>query len=158
MSEKRQQNLFVPLRVRFRSPTEQAQWEHEHAAPALPSYPSTGGDETPVSPIVSLPKGTESPQRTQQIKELIRLGNILRAELGFDEVIQQIVASISACTGFRVAVINLVEENSDITSPVAFVGTPEESERSIRERPLTVEQMHRLMRPQFRISQSYFIK
>ncbi len=27
----------------------------------------------------------------------------------------------------------------------------------IRENPLTVEQMHRLMRPEFRISQSYFI-
>src|SRR5229473_2848787 len=157
MSEKRQQNLFVPLRVRFRSPTEQAQWEHEHAAPALPSYPSTGGDETPVSPIVSLPKGTESPQRTQQIKELIRLGNILRAELGFDEVIQQIVASITTCTGFRVAVINLVEDNSDNTTPAAFAGGSEEGKRMIKENPLTVDQMHRFMRPEFRISQSYFI-
>src|SRR5260370_39257424 len=99
MSEKRQQNLFVPLRVRFCSPTEQAQWEHEHAAPALPSYPSTGGDETPVSPIVSLPKGTESPQRTQQIKALIRVCNIISAELGFDAVIQQIDASITTCSG-----------------------------------------------------------
>ncbi len=157
MSEKRQQNLFVPLRVRFRSPTEQAQWEHEHAAPALPSYPSTGGDETPVSPIVSLPKGTESPQRTQQIKELIRLGNILRAELGFDEVIQQIVASITTCTGFRMAVINLVEDNSDNTTPAAFAGGSEEGKRMIKENPLTVDQMHRFMRPEFRISQSYFI-
>jgi len=154
MSEKKQQNWFVPLRVRFRSPAEQEQWEREHAAHTLPAFHPAADEQAPTMP---LPRGTESPQRTQQIKELIRLGNILRAELGFNEVLQQIVASISACTGFRVAVINLVEENSDITSPVAFVGTPEESERSIRERPLTVEQMHRLMRPQFRISQSYFI-
>ncbi len=157
MSEKKQQNLFVPLRVRFRSPAEQAQWERDHAAPALPSYPSPGQNEVPEGPTISLPRGTESPQRTQQIKELIRLGNILRAELGLNEVLEQIVASISACTGFRIAVINLVEENSDYTSPVAFAGSSEESRRMIRENPLTVEQMYRLMRPEFRISQSYFI-
>ncbi|HKF37315.1 MAG TPA: methyl-accepting chemotaxis protein, partial [Ktedonobacteraceae bacterium] len=154
MSEKRQQNRFVPLRVRFRSPAEQEQWEREHAAHTLSTFHPAANDRAPIMP---LPRGTESPQRTRQIKELIRLGNILRAELGFNEVLQQIVASISACTGFRIAIINLVEEGSEITSPVAFVGAPEESERIIRERPLTVEQMHRLMRPQFRISQSYFI-
>jgi methyl-accepting chemotaxis protein len=154
MSEKRQQNWFVPLRVRFRSPAEQEQWEREHAAHTLPAFHPAADGQVPTMP---LPRGTESPQRTRQIKELIRLGNVLRAELGFNEVLQQIIASISDCTGFRIAVINLVEEGSDITSPVAFVGAPEESERIIRERPLTVEQMHRLMRPQFRISQSYFI-
>jgi len=157
MSEKRQQNWFVPLRVRFRSPAEQEQWEREHAAHTLPAFHPAGGEQALQAPTMPLPRGTESPQRTRQIKELIRLGNILRAELGFNEVLQQIVASISACTGFRIAVINLVEEGSDITSPVAFVGAPEESERVIRERPLTTEQMHRLMRSQFRISQSYFI-
>ena len=154
MSEKRQQNWFVPLRVRFRSPAEQEQWEREHAAHALPAFRPAADEQAPTMP---LPRGTESPQRTRQIKELIRLGNILRAELGFNEVLQQIIASISDCTGFRGAVINLVKENSDLTSPAAFVGASEETERIIRERPLTTEQMHRLMRPQFRISQSYFI-
>ncbi len=98
--------------------------------------------------MVPLPSGTESAQRTQQIKELIRLGNVLRAELGLNEVLQQIVASISACTGFRMAVINLVEDNSDLTSPVAFAGGSEEGNRLISENPLTVEHMHRLIAPE----------
>ncbi len=157
MSEKKQQNLFVPLRVRFRSPAEQAQWEMEHAAPILPSYSSTGHIDAQDSQIIPLPRGMASAQRTQQIKELIRLGTVLRAELGLNEVLQQIVASISSCTGFRMAVINLLEDNNDKTSPVAFAGGSEEGNRLIRENPLTVEQMHRLMRQEFRISQSYFI-
>ncbi|HEX6109594.1 MAG TPA: GAF domain-containing protein, partial [Ktedonobacteraceae bacterium] len=157
MSEKKQQNLFVPLRVRFRSPEEQAQWKKVHAAPMLPSYPSIDDNDALEPPILPLPKGTESAQRTQQIKELIRLGNVLRAESGLNEVLQQVVASISTCTGFRMAVINLVEDNSDKTSPVAFAGGLEEGNRLISENPLTVEQMHRLMRMEFRISQSYFI-
>src|SRR5215472_6768657 len=157
MSEKKQQNMYVPLRVRFRSSSEQGQLEQDHAAPTFPSYTSTEDDNALESPMIFLPREMESPTRTRQIKELIRLGNILRAELGLNEVLQQIVASISTCTGFRVAVINLVEENSDRTLPVAFAGGSEEGNRFISENPVTAEQMHRLMRSEFRISQSYFI-
>ena len=157
MSEKKQQNVFVPLRVRLRTPADQAQSEHEHPSSISPTHPPTMPDHAQDSLIVPLPSGTESAQRTQQIKELLRLGNILRAELGLDEVLQQIIASISACTGFRLAVINLVEEDKHKTSPVAFSGASEDGQLLIRENPLTLDQMHRLMRSEFRMSQSYFI-
>src|SRR6266480_7628696 len=157
MTEKKQQNVFVPIRVRLRSPAGQAQSENEHPASNSSTYHSTIPHPAQDSLIVPLPRGTESAQRTQQIKELIRLGNILRAELGLNEVLQQIVASISTCTGFHIAVINLVEDNSDRTSPVAFAGGSEEGNRLISENPLTIEHMHRLMNSEFRISQSYFI-
>ncbi len=104
-----------------------------------------------------LPTGAESPQRTRQIKELIRLGNILRSELGLNEVLQQIVASISTCTGFRMAVINLVDEKHGYLSSVAFAGMSEEGTRVLQESHIPLEQLYNIMRPEFRISQSYFI-
>jgi len=154
MSERRPHNLFVPLRVRFRSPAERAQWEREHTG--MPTIPSTGDDPTLQSHILNMSSEAESPH-TRQIKELIRLGNILRAELGLDEVLQQVVASISTCTGFRMAVINLVKDDSDYLVGAAFIGASEESERIIRERHISVEQVLRIMRPEFSVSQSYFI-
>ena len=157
MSEKKQQHVYVPLRVRFRPQTEQTPLEHQRPSSFLNTQPSKITENTTDSLVVPLPAGTQSTQHTQQIKELIRLGNVLRAELGFNEVIQQIIASITMCIGFRKAVIHLVEDNSDKTSPVAFAGGSEEVNRLIREHPLTVEQMHRLMRSEFLISQSYFI-
>jgi len=57
MSEQKQQNRFVPLRVRFRSPAEQAQWEREHAAHITPSFPSTGDDEAQQALNMPLPEG-----------------------------------------------------------------------------------------------------
>ena len=149
MSERRQQNWYVPLRVRFRSPTEQAQWEREHAPPPAIT------DTQPLSPNVA--SGTEALKRTQQIKELLRLGNIMRAELGLGEVLHQIVASTSVCTGFRILVIHLIEEGSDLLSPFAFAGMTEENEHVLREVRRPAEQVLRLMRPEFRIGQSYFI-
>src|SRR5713226_5584355 len=149
MSERRQQNWNVPLRVRFRSPTEQAQWEREHVPPPAIA------DTQPLSPHVA--SGTAALKRTQQIKELLRLGNIMRAELGLGEVLHQIVASTSVCTGFRILVIHLIEEGSDLLSPFAFAGMTQENEHVLREVRRPAEQVLRLMRPEFRIGQSYFI-
>jgi len=156
MSERKQQNWFVPLRVRFRSPAERAQWEREQAV-SLPTIPTTPDEQALHMPAITLPHDIDTPLRARQIKELIRLGNMLRAEMSLDEVLQRIVAVISTCTGFRVAVINLLEDQNDYLTPVAFAGATEEGRRIVREHPVTVEQMTRLMRREFQISQSYFI-
>ena len=69
MSEKKQQKVFVPLRVRFRSLAGQAQSENEHPSSISSTYPSTIPDDTQDSLMVPLASGTESTQHTQQIKE-----------------------------------------------------------------------------------------
>ncbi|HVB24734.1 MAG TPA: methyl-accepting chemotaxis protein [Ktedonobacteraceae bacterium] len=148
MSERRPQGRFVPLRVRFRSPAEQAQWEREHAISA-----AAGNDGT----AQFQPTNGNGSIETRQIKELLRLGNVLRAELGLSEVLQQMVATISNCTGFRIAVIHLAEEGSENLSPVAFTGMSENNQSVLREARRPIEEVVRLMRDDYRISQSYFI-
>src|SRR5258708_14999155 len=66
MSEKRQQNWFVPLRVRFRSPAEQEQWEREHAAPTLPAFHPAADAQAPHMP---LPRRPDFPHPTHQINK-----------------------------------------------------------------------------------------
>ncbi|GAC1693982.1 MAG: hypothetical protein PVS3B3_17800 [Ktedonobacteraceae bacterium] len=121
--------------------------------------PSSGQQAYEQKQIATSP-GHTSPcasQRTQQIKELLRLGNLLRADIGLNEVLHRIASSTSACTGFGMLVVCLIEDGSTYTHPVAFAGASEEGERLIRSHPMTIEQMHSLMQPEFRISQSYFI-
>ncbi|GAC1377996.1 MAG: hypothetical protein NVS4B7_03260 [Ktedonobacteraceae bacterium] len=151
MSEHRSQGARIPLRVRFRSPTKQAQLEREQ------SSLSRRDNQTLQSNSTGVTTDTDILQRTWQIKELIRLGNILRAELGLSEVLQQIVASITACTGFQMSVINLIDEDRGTLSSVAFAGVSAENEHILREMNDPVEKLFKLMRPEFRISQSYFI-
>ncbi|GAC1389995.1 MAG: hypothetical protein NVS4B11_02820 [Ktedonobacteraceae bacterium] len=140
MQEQKTQRKPIPLRVRIRSVSEQR---------------SNGQKQ--MASTSSHTEHCELQQRTQQIKELLRLGNLLRADVGLNEVLHRIAASISACTGFRILVINMLEEDNERVCPVAFAGTSEEGEQLIRTNPVTVEQMYTLMRPEFRISQSYFI-
>lgn len=151
-------NRFVPLRVRFHatSDLEQKQREHQHmftqrfnADQLMQRQPSPS--------LAAIANGAEALPRAQQVKELIRLGNILRAELGLDEVLQQVASSISICTGFQGAIILLVRENQEFLEPVAFAGTSEENKRIVRENPPHIGFINRIMRPEFQISQSYFI-
>jgi len=140
MQEQNVQGNQLPLRVRLRPPLEQG-----------------ANGQKPIMPVSTLTTFSEPQQRAQQIKELLRLGNLLRADIGLSEVLHRIAASTSVCTGFRILVVNLIiDEDNICTRPVAFAGVSEEGERLLRTNPMTIEQMHTLMQPEFRISQSYF--
>jgi len=91
------------------------------------------------------------------MKALLRLGTLLRADIGLNEVLDGIVASVSVCTGFGTLVVHLIEEGDSYTHPVAFAGMSKEDEQHIRIHPMTIEQLYTLMRPEFCIGQSYFI-
>jgi methyl-accepting chemotaxis protein len=164
-------------------PREQAQWENGnanqtgHATPArdeslapspatspLPALtntpipvPAASSTHAPAHPAVPVMSDVEALKRARQTRELIRLGNMLRAELGLDEVLQQVVSAISSCTGFRSSVISMLAEDGEHLSSVAFAGVSEEGQRVLREAHEPLEKIARFMRPEFRISQSYFI-
>lgn len=156
MSEGKQQSWFTPLRTRFRSPLEPVldMQEIDEDVPPLVSHRSS--EEEPTAP--ELPAITSSALRqSQQIKELIYLGNILRAELGLEDVLEQVVSAINSCTGFQNSVIELIDEGYDYLRTVASAGLSEADQCLLEERPLQVNQMLRLMRQEFQISQSYYI-
>jgi methyl-accepting chemotaxis protein len=107
--------------------------------------------------VLDLSNVSETERHAQQIRELVRLGNLLRADLSLDEMLQQIVASTAACTGFRILVMRLLDEETKQLTTVAFNGVPEEGQRMLSAAPVSWETLQRLMQPEFRLSQSYFI-
>jgi methyl-accepting chemotaxis protein len=154
MPQGKQPGWSVPLRVRFRPPTDALLWgQREGQIMAL----SPATDDEPTAPSLPIFRQTAALQQNRQIKELIRLGNILQAELGLNEVLEQIASSINFCIGFRSSVIKLIEEGSDTLKAVAFAGITEEDQRTLQAHPMRVSQMLRMMQPEFQISQSYFI-
>lgn len=171
MSERKLQSRFVPLRVRLRSNTEHGRWEREVAAPTQGN--GNGNGNAQLAPVENNGNGNgnlqpmhvqepahntvQAQRHARQIKELLRLSNLLRADLGLEEVLQQIAASMASCTGFRCLVISLIDEKKGYLSSVAFAGLSEENQRILREAHDSLEKLSVLMRPEFRISQSYFI-
>ena len=157
MSEGKTQNWFVPLRVRFRPQTDTRQWESVqgiHSDASLSPETSTDDDSTaPSLPIIR----HATFQQNRQIKELIRLGNLLRAEQRLDQVLEQVISSIHSCLGFRASVLKMIEDDQEYLTAVAFAGVSEEDKRTLQAHPMGVNQMLRMMMPEFQVSQSYFI-
>src|SRR6266702_966641 len=108
MSERRLQSKFVPVQLRFRTASRQGQEEREQEAPK-------DGTRIAQDDLV-IADGVAAQKRARQIKELLRLGKLLRADLVL-----------------------------------------EEEHRTLREAHDPVEKVTKLMRPEFRISESYFI-
>jgi methyl-accepting chemotaxis protein len=144
MAEQTSHTRYIPLRLRLRASNQ--------------TISALGDSLRYTQPLVSdLSHVSETERRTQQIRELARLGSLLRADLGMDQVLQEIVASAAACTGFRILVMRLLDEETKQLTTVAFNGLPEEAQRMLSAAPISRETLQRLMQPEFRLSQSYFI-
>lgn len=96
-------------------------------------------------------------RRTRQIKEIVRLGTTLRAEMRLDEILQQVVESISGALGFNVAVINLVHQDRERVEIAASVGLTDAERARLAQNPPIASRLLSVMRPEFCISKSYFI-
>lgn len=149
----------IPLRVRFRpvSSAEQSEGGQEIKHMALnptPMIPASPKNEQ--RGLFSYANDGEA-RRGHHIKELLRLGNLLRADLGLDEVLQQIAASIAKCTGFRALAINLIDEQAQVARVAACTGVSPEDAQKLKENPVPLARFLGMMRPEYRISQSYFL-
>jgi methyl-accepting chemotaxis protein len=146
MQQQKTQSKYAPIRVRIRQP-EKSQSVNGH---------QQNGHES-ITPSLPTAERPSDERRANQIRELLRLGRLLRAGLGLNDFLSRVATSIRDYTGFRIVVVNLIEEGNDYISVTTSVGISEEGERVLRETPMSVEQVRRQMLPDFRISNSYFI-
>lgn len=181
-SEQRPQGKYIPLRLRFRSPTDQLQLERAYLSAAITegqrtqaeeqvdstdaNSNSNGHNQRTTATTTSLARPDAAPASATnftssrymlQVKELLNLSSLLRADLGLHDILQHIAASTSTCTGFKGIIINLLVEQASRFEAVAFTEASEEEQQLIRDNPVTLEQLHRIMLPEFHISQSYFV-
>jgi len=96
-------------------------------------------------------------RRARQIKEMVRLGSALRAEMGLASIFSQVVEAINMTIGFNVAALNLVREHSDFVAVVATAGLDAADRERLTQNPPRLERLLAAMRPEFCISHSYFI-
>ncbi len=104
-------------------------------------------------------RGTERDleRRARQIKEMVRLGSALRAEMGLASIFSQVVEAINTTIGFNVAALNIVREHSDYVAVVATAGLDGVDREQLIRNPPRLERLLAAMRPEFCISHSYFI-
>lgn len=106
-------------------------------------------------------RARELDRSNNQLREILRVGNALRAEQRLDELLGQIAQATSKSTGFRSAVIALVQRERTVQpylQRVAAAGSAAESIERISRARVPIERLQALLRPEFRRgSATYFI-
>jgi len=96
-------------------------------------------------------------RRVRQIRELVRLSNTLHADVGLAEILTQLANAVSSTIGFGVAAFNLTREDSEYMEVAAAAGLDTAAFQHLRESPPRLRAVLRVMRPEFCLSQSYYI-
>ncbi|HVA88738.1 MAG TPA: histidine kinase dimerization/phospho-acceptor domain-containing protein, partial [Chloroflexota bacterium] len=98
--------------------------------------------------------------RARRLEHVQRIGEQLKADLDPDEIARRVVDAARAATGFRMVVLNLVndpDEPDSLWRVVATAGIPPEGIEVLCASTYTNADAHKLLRSEFRISRSYFI-
>jgi methyl-accepting chemotaxis protein len=96
-------------------------------------------------------------RRARQIKEIVRLGSTLRVDMSPRAIVDQAITSIHSTIGFDVAALNFIHSDSDVVEIVATAGLSPVEEQQLAAQPPRAQQLKAMMRPEYRISNSYFI-
>jgi methyl-accepting chemotaxis protein len=99
----------------------------------------------------------EMERRARQIREIVRLGSTLRVDMSPRAIVEQVITSIHATIGFDVAALNFIHSDSDLVEIVGTVGLSPLDEQQLATQPPRLHQLNAMMRPEYRISNSYFI-
>ena len=96
--------------------------------------------------------------RNRQLSEILRLGNVLKFNLQLEDIFDQVAHAVVNSLGFNIALLNLVEPGPPpYVRRVAGVGIPPEVWRQMQATTVPLDNYLALMRPEFRMSQSYLI-
>jgi NtrC-family two-component system sensor histidine kinase KinB len=96
--------------------------------------------------------------RNRQLREFLRLGNVLRSSFQLQDLLDRIVQAVVDSGGFNIALLNLVEPGPPpVVRRVASAGLPGEVWEQLRATTVPLDQYTAVMRPEFLVSRSYLI-
>ncbi|MFZ5916729.1 MAG: GAF domain-containing protein [Chloroflexota bacterium] len=100
-------------------------------------------------------------RRTEQMDSLLSIARALRADLPLHEVLEEIAYGISYAVGFQMVLVSVVEQPADDDRPylrrIAMAGVPLAVFEEMKQTRQPLEPVARIMRSEYRISQSYFL-
>ncbi|MFZ5916731.1 MAG: GAF domain-containing protein [Chloroflexota bacterium] len=96
-------------------------------------------------------------QRIRFQERLLDISTVLRSDLGLEEILQRIAQAIPETIGFNVALLSLIEGKPSHLQRVAAAGISPATFEQIREHQPPLSNYLRVMRQEFRISNSFFL-
>ena len=97
-------------------------------------------------------------RRRQQLSDILEASRTFGLNQPLDTLLETIAAEVCRCSGYRMAVVNLLDEASGEIVARAMAGVPPAGRRKLEDMHIPHDIVAPLLQDQFRISQSYFIR
>lgn len=96
-------------------------------------------------------------QRTEQLNQLFELGRMVNSGEPIEDVLEAVAHAISDTIGFDIAIISVVDQRTQNTRRLAQSGLPLQEWEAARRVGVPLSQLEQLLKPEFQISNSFFI-
>ncbi len=97
-------------------------------------------------------------RRRRQISDILEASRVFGLNQPFGDLSRTIAAEVRRCSGYRMVVVNLLDEASGEIVVKAMAGVPPAARRKLEGMHIPLDTVTLLLRDAFRISRSYFIR
>jgi len=98
-----------------------------------------------------------SRKRAEKLTGIIEVASTINSNLDLDPLLQSIVSAVRESLGFKIVLLRILNPESGVLEARAFAGLGLEAIRKLESYPIRIEEFESWLRPEFRISHSYFI-
>jgi signal transduction histidine kinase/HD-GYP domain-containing protein (c-di-GMP phosphodiesterase class II) len=98
-----------------------------------------------------------SRKRAEKLTGIIQVASTINSNLDLDTVLQAIVSAVRETLGFRIVLVRILDHQSNSLEAKAFAGLGLDAIRKLESCPVPLEEFESWLRPEFRMSHSYFI-
>ncbi|MFB0538105.1 MAG: GAF domain-containing protein [Anaerolineae bacterium] len=97
-------------------------------------------------------------RRRQQISDILEASRTFGLHQPLDTLFKTIATAVCRCSGYRMAVVNLLDKANDKIVVKAMAGVPPTGRRKLAGMRIPLHTVMSLLQDEFRVSESYFIR
>jgi signal transduction histidine kinase len=98
-----------------------------------------------------------SKKRAEKLTKILEVASVINSNLDRDAVLNGVVSAVRDALGFRIVLLRILNSQTGQLEAKAFAGLGVDAIRKLENKPLPIDEFKSWLRPEFRISSSYFI-
>jgi signal transduction histidine kinase/HD-GYP domain-containing protein (c-di-GMP phosphodiesterase class II) len=98
-----------------------------------------------------------SRKRAEKLTKILEVASAINSNLDLDTVLNGVVSAVREALGFRIVLLRILNPQSELLEAKAFAGLGVDAIRKFESSPLPMDEFKSWLRPEFRMSNSYFI-
>ncbi len=98
-----------------------------------------------------------SKKRAEKLTKILEVASSINSNLDLDTVLHGVVSAVRETLGFKIVLLRVLNAETGYLEARAFAGLSVDARRKLESYPVPIEEFRSWLKPEFRMSNSYFI-